>query len=300
MRLAATLLTVSLNVGIALTVFAYALRASSADVRFLLRHRRLVAVSLLSVFVITPAIAVAVVGWIDMPVAAKVAIVSLSLSIIPPALPRKQRAAGGDRSYANALAVIVAAVAIVLVPALVDLLGRTTDRPYGVPVSEIAGYVFTILGVPLLAGILVRRVRPAAARRLSEPLTRVAVIVAAVALVGELVSTLPSLWDVIGFGALLGMLIFTVASLAAGHLMGGPDREHELVLALATATRHPAIAITIATANFPGERVSASVILCLIVNAVVCAAYLRWQKHRTSRPRVTIGERTDLTAKSAR
>jgi len=280
MELAATLLTIALNVSIALTVFAYALRAGSEDVRFLLRERRLLALSLLSIFVLTPFIAIAIVEWIEMPYVARVALVALSVSIIAPALPSKSSEAGGHRSYAIGLTMTAAVVAIVAVPVLVDLLGRVTERPYGVPTAEIAGYVLTILGAPLVAGVLFRSVAPGFARRIYRPLIRVGVVISTVALVGELVPMLPKVWSLVGTGTILGMVLFTVAALATGHLMGGPDRERELVLALFSATRHPAIAFTITTANFPGERFSAAIILCLIVNAIVCFPYVGWHRRR--------------------
>lgn len=201
----------------------------------LVRERRLLARSLLSIFVIAPAIALAVVELIAMPNTAKVAIVALSLSILPQALPRKEHAAGGDRQYANALTLTVA---IVVVPLLAELLGQITGRPYGVPPSEIAGYVLLILGAPLVAGVLVRRVWSGAAEVLSEPLKRIAVTVALVSVVIHGVSTAPAMLGLIHPGPLVGMLLFTVGSLAVGHFLGGPDREDRIVLALESATRH--------------------------------------------------------------
>jgi len=54
------------------------------------------------------------------------------------------------------------------------------------------------------------------------------------------------------------------------------------VLALATATRHPGIAIAIAIAhiNFPNEQaVPAAVVIYLVVSAVLSVPYLAWRKN---------------------
>lgn len=272
-------LPIWLNLGIAMSIFAYALRADGDELRFLKRERRLVGLSLLSIFVVTPAIAIAVVEWVDMPPRVKLAIVALSFSIIAPALPHKL-GKGGHRPYANALTLVVAALSIPVVPLLVDLMGRVTNHPYGVSPGEIAGYVGTVLAVPLVLGLLFRWRWPGVGERLSRPLTRFAVVFTTVAIAIEVVLTLPAIWHLLSVGTVLGMALFTAAAIAAGHLMGGPRPGDEMVLALASATRHPAIALTVATVNYPEARFSSALMLCLIVNAVVTAVYVRWQRQR--------------------
>jgi BASS family bile acid:Na+ symporter len=280
MKIGLTLLPIALNVGVAIAIFSYALRASPDDFRFAVRERRLMGLSLISIFIVTPAIAIAVVEWIDMPTAARLAIVALAFSIIPPSLPRKQFAAGGHRPYANALTLTVAVLAIPVVPLLVDLAGKASNHPYGVPADELAGYVFTVLAIPLLIGLLVRWRWPAPSKRLSQPLKRFAFILTSVAIGIEIVLSLPAIWDLIGTGTILGMALFTLGTMGAGHLMGGPNRSDELVLAPSSATRHPAIALTIASANYPEQRVSHALMLCLIVNAIIGVGYMRLQKRR--------------------
>lgn len=52
------------------------------------------------------------------------------------------------------------------------------------------------------------------------------------------------------------------------------------MLALATATRHPGIAIAIAHINFPNEQaVPAAVVIYLVVSAVLSVPYLAWRKN---------------------
>jgi BASS family bile acid:Na+ symporter len=74
------------------------------------------------------------------------------------------------------------------------------------------------------------------------------------------------------------MIAFVVIGLVVGHLLGGPVPEHSIVLALSTVTRHPAIALSIASANFPDERFGGTILLYLIVAALVGMPYLKWQR----------------------
>ena len=81
------------------------------------------------------------------------------------------------------------------------------------------------------------------------------------------------------------MVAFTVVGVAVGHWLGGPVPHERRVLALATASHHPGLAIAIAVANFPAQRllIAAAVILFLIVNLIVLLPYTAWCKRRMKR-----------------
>ena len=68
--------------------------------------------------------------------------------------------------------------------------------------------------------------------------------------------------------------------LAVGHWMGAPEPAHSVVLALSTACRHPAIALAIATVNFPDQRFGGTILLYLLVSAAVGFPYVAWQRRR--------------------
>jgi len=73
-------------------------------------------------------------------------------------------------------------------------------------------------------------------------------------------------------------VLFTVVGLTVGHLLGGPDPHDRRVLALATATRHPGVAMAIAALNFPDQRAAQIVIVYhLIFGAIVSFPYVKWQ-----------------------
>jgi BASS family bile acid:Na+ symporter len=59
-------------------------------------------------------------------------------------------------------------------------------------------------------------------------------------------------------------------------LLGGQDRRIAAVLAFATSCRHPATAMALASANFPGVDEHAAIALYGVVTAVVGAAYTVW------------------------
>jgi BASS family bile acid:Na+ symporter len=73
--------------------------------------------------------------------------------------------------------------------------------------------------------------------------------------------------------------------LLAGHVLGGPDPGNRGALASATVTRHPAIAMVLASGAFPEHQtaVLGAVVLYLIAALVVTIPYERWRESIASR-----------------
>jgi len=131
---------------------------------------------------------------------------------------------------------------------------------------------------PVLVGLLVRRFLPVLANRLEKPVGIVSTVLLALAALTVLAGSASAMWALVGDGTLLAMAVFVAIGLAAGHLMGSPQPEHQEVLAIASASRHPGIAITLASANFPMEQFGAVILVYLLVCAVVCTPYIKRQR----------------------
>ena len=68
-------------------------------------------------------------------------------------------------------------------------------------------------------------------------------------------------------------------------LAASPDPRDRATLAMASAVRHPGIAMSIAGASFHDPRVSAAVLLFMLVGLVAAAPYTVWIKRsRLNRP----------------
>jgi len=90
-----------------------------------------------------------------------------------------------------------------------------------------------------------------------------------------------TVFSVISNGTVLSLVAFAVAGLIVGHVLGGPEPDTRQVLALATASRHPAVALSIAHANLPAQTLAgAEVFLYLILSGALSALYLSWLKRR--------------------
>jgi BASS family bile acid:Na+ symporter len=85
---------------------------------------------------------------------------------------------------------------------------------------------------------------------------------------------------VIGEGTVLIILVVIVFGLLFGELLGGPDRNIRGALASATVSRHPAIALLLASGAFPEQQptVIGTVLIYLLASIVVPILLRRWRK----------------------
>jgi BASS family bile acid:Na+ symporter len=214
--------------------------------------------------------------------AAEIALVALAISPLPPLLPSKESKVVGNTSYGVALMALLALLAIVTVPLSVKVLEQVVGRPLNVPTAAIARMVSVAVLLPLLVGMAVRTLRPAVAERIEPVITLVAKILLILGAVALFAGMWRAILGAIGGGAVAAMLVFVVLALAIGDLLGQPEREHSIVLALSAASHHPAIALSIASANAPNEHFAGTILLYLLVNLVVGGLYIAWQ-HRSAR-----------------
>jgi bile acid:Na+ symporter, BASS family len=276
------LILLAFQVSIVLTVFGFGLQATSDDLLYLVRRPGLLGRSLLAMFLVMPVIAVTLALMFNLRRAVEIDVVALAISAVPPLLPGRGSRAGGHTSYALGLMVIVAVLSIVIVPAAVTLIGWLVGRSLALAPGVVAQVVLTAIVVPVMAGMAFRAYLPAVANHLEKPLTIVALVILPAAVIALLVGTASAIWAIADSGTLLAMTVFVVAGLAIGHVLGGPEPDHAVVLALSTACRHPGIAIGIVAANFPDVRPGATILLYLLVAAVLCIPYIAWHRRHVA------------------
>ena len=276
------LIVLALQVSIIGTVFSFGLNTTHADFRYLFGRPGLLFRSLLAVLIITPLMAIVLVQVFEFQRAAEIALVALAISPLPPLLPSKESKVVGNTSYGVALMALLALLSIVTVPLSVKVLEQVVGRPLNVPTAAIARMVSVAVLLPLLVGMAVRTLRPAVAKRIEPVITLVAKILLILGAVALFAGMWRAILGAIGGGAVAAMLVFVVLALAIGDLLGQPEREHSIVLALSAASHHPAIALSIASANAPNEHFAGTILLYLLVNLVVGGLYIAWQ-HRSAR-----------------
>ena len=277
-----TLILFVLKASILLNVFAIGLKASVHDATYMFRRPGKLAKALLAMNILMPLFAVAFVLAFHLKHAVEVALVALAVSPVPPILPRKLRKAGATESDTIGLLVAVGILAIVFVPAEMEILERVFHVPLRMTFASVAALVFITIILPLALGIAVHTLAPVPAERLVNPIAKIASIALLLSAVAILFSSAPAIWELVGNGTLVAIAAFILGGLLIGHFMGGPKPENRAGLAMATASRHPGIAIALAVANFPEEKLAISaVLLYLLVNILVSIPYHILTKRKT-------------------
>lgn len=274
---ARTLVMLTLQVSLATTVFVFGLSTTRGDLTYLLERPGLLLRSVLAIFVVMPVLAVVLVKLTGLPHTLEVVLVALAVSPVPPLLPNRQDA-GSERPYGLALMVTCAVLGVVLVPLAIAILSQVFHRPLDISTAAIARLLILFAVVPVLAGVAVRMFAPAAGAALSGPLTTLAKVLLGLAVLALVISLGGVIWATMTAPTVLALSLFVVAGLAVGHVLGGPARGHAVPLALSTACRHPAIALTLASANFPGEKFGGTILVYLILNTVIGVAYMKWAR----------------------
>jgi len=269
-----------MKASIMMSVLAIGLDTTLAEASYLFRHPRRLLQSVISMGVIMPIFAIAAAFLLPLAGPVKVALIALSVSPVPAGFVKKAMKVGGTEAYVIGLLVAAAFIAVVFVPLAIEAIGPIFGVETQMSFSAVAALMATTILIPLIAGMGVRLVRAQLAVSLVRPLAMVADGMLALAALAIVVAAWPQIMTLVGNGTIAVFAAFTLVALVAGHLFGGPNPNDRTALAVATATRHPGVAIAIATANFPGERLpAAAVLLYLLVSAVVFAPYAYWRRH---------------------
>jgi BASS family bile acid:Na+ symporter len=276
------LIVLALQVSIVATVLGFGLSTTVHDLLFLIRRPSLLLRSLVAVFVIMPVLAAAAALWFDFPSTTKIVLVALALAPVPPLLPNRQRQLVGHLSYGLSLMVVLSIVAVAAIPATAEVLDHFIGQTYTLTPRAIAAVLLKTTLLPLAAGVAIHRFSPAIAGRLEKPVTLVGKILLPVGVVFLLAGGFSEIWAAAGNGTVLAMVLFVVAGLAIGHVLGGPNPDESVVLALSTACRHPALALALATTAYPDQKFAATILLYLLVNVIVGIPYLNWQRRRAA------------------
>lgn len=210
-----------------------------------LRDVRLVALGLLTSFVVAPGGAWAVAELFGLDDQQSLGLLLLGVAAGAPFLPKLAQLAHAAVAYSVGLMVLLMVVTVGYVPLVLPLLVE------GVTVSawEIAQPLLLLMLLPLAVALAVRARYPGSAS-LAPALTQVSTVALALGIGAAVLVGLPQIWDQIGTGVLLATLVLVLVCLAVGYLLGGAGREQRVVTALGTGQRNLSAALLIAGTSF--------------------------------------------------
>ena len=276
----AIVLKLVLLLGIVLLVVAIGLRARLEEPLLLLRRPALALRAMVAMYVALP-VFVLVLVWL-LPLREGVGAVLLGFAVSPvlPPWAKTGTAVGGQTDYVIGLELLSAGVALLVVPLMIWIVYRVFGVETTLEPMAVEQVLLATVAVPLALGFGLARLWPGAAPRLAARADRAGTVVILLGAVVLLVVHGRAILGVIGQGTLIVTVAVIAFGLLVGHLLGGPDPGNREALASATVSRHPAIALVLASGAFPEleSTVIGMVLLYLLASLLLPIAYKRWRK----------------------
>ena len=274
-----TLIKLVLLLGVVLLVFGIGARARLEEPLLLLRRPSLTLRSLLAMYLLYPALVLLLVWLLPLRQGVEAVLLGFAVSPVLPPWAKKGTALGAREDYVIGLELLSTAVSLLVVPLMIEIV----ERLFGVTtVLDPRAMVMVLLAtvvLPLGLGIGVGKLFPRSSPRLGALADRVGSVVVLLGAVVLLGIHGPKMLALVGEGTVLLILVVIVFGLLFGELLGGPDRSIRGALASATVSRHPAIALLLASGAFPQQQatVIGTVLIYLLASILLPILLLRWR-----------------------
>jgi BASS family bile acid:Na+ symporter len=273
------ILGLTVQISVFLAFLSFGLRVTIADLRSVFRRPRQLGLGMVSIFVIMPVVAKLMTVFSDLTPVIEVTILTLSVSPVPPLLPHKTLIAARREPYTLGLLVVGAVICITVLPVVLTIRNTLFDHPVNFSDVSIIRTILISLIIPMTGGILIRHFAARMAERYADTIEKMGRLVLVVAFLPIIIALAPAMWSLIGNGTLLAIVAYCGIGIVTGHFLGGPKPSDRAALAIASSSRHPAIAITLAVANIgelESKLVAAAVVLYATISALASIAYLHW------------------------
>jgi BASS family bile acid:Na+ symporter len=233
-----------------------------------LKNMRLVILALVANFVLVPLLAyvITLVFSLDEPV--EIGLILLATAAGAPFLPKLAQAAKGNTAFSVGLMVLLMVVTIIYLPLVLPLLLSGVEvNPW-----DIAQSLIVMMLIPLAIGLFLRARYPETAASLQPTFGQASNTALLLLTVLGLVLNFSNMIALVGSLGILAGVIFIVAALVAGYLVGGSAGDVKSVMALGTAQRNISAALVVAAQNFDADVITYLMVVAIIGLVVLMPA----------------------------
>lgn len=225
-----------------------------------LKNAKLVLLAVLANFILVPTIAYIITMIIPLDESVRIGLILLSTAAGAPFLPKLAEVAKGNVAFSVGLMVLLMVITIIYLPLVLPLLLS------GVEVSpwEIAKSLIVMMLIPLAIGLLINARYEEAAAKIQPTFGQASNIALLVLTVLGLVLNFSSMIALVGSLGILAGMIFIVAALVVGYLLGGSNRGIKNVMGLGTAQRNISAALVVAGQNFDSNAITYVMVIAII------------------------------------
>lgn len=229
-----------------------------------LMNFRLVILALIVNFILVPIVAYLITLVLPLDESLRIGLILLATAAGAPFLPKLAEVAKGNIAFSVGLMVLMMVVTIIYLPIVLPLLLS------GVEVSpwDIAQSLIVMMLIPLLIGLFINARYEEVAAKMQPTFGQASNIAILVLTVLGLVLNFSDMIALVGSFGILAGILFILAALVLGYLMGGSDNSTRSVMGLGTGQRNISAALVVAGQNF-GIDVITYLMVIAIVGLVV-------------------------------
>jgi len=276
---AAAILVIALQASIFVSVLSYGMQSSVADFLYLFRRPGMLIRALISMNVVMPLFVGIVVVLFRLDTVVEIALIALACCPVPPILRSQALTSDSQRSFAFGLLAASALLSLIIIPAIFRIFNSVFQRQEHFSALGVLKAILITVILPLVIGIAMHHFARALSDRYAVRIGRIGFLLLIVAFLPMLISLLGPMWSLVGNGTIMALIAFALVGVTAGHFLGGQDPADRTVLSLATASRHPAIAVALTSGNMieaQRKSAAAAIVLYLLVSTIVVGPYLNW------------------------
>ena len=225
-----------------------------------LMNFRLVILALIVNFILVPIVAYLITLVLPLDESLRIGLILLATAAGAPFLPKLAEVAKGNIAFSVGLMVLMMVVTIIYLPIVLPLLLS------GVEVSpwDIAQSLIVMMLIPLLIGLFINARYEEVAAKMQPTFGQASNIAILVLTVLGLVLNFSDMIALVGSFGILAGILFILAAVVLGYLLGGSESSVKSVMGLGTGQRNISAALVVAGQNF-----GIDVITYLMVIAVV-------------------------------
>ncbi len=266
---------------VVLIMFAQGLGIAPGEVARQFRGRSLLLLlrAFVAMVVLVPAAALAILLLLKAPLPLAIGLAILVACPPAPVMLKNVVQEGGDAAFMASLHLLVAALAFLTVPTVLNVLSGPLGFHADVQIGTMMWILAKTILLPVTAGLIVHGLFKGFALKAGPLLGKVGMVGLVLVVLVALVALYPTLLSMDAKSYLIIALV-SVAALAIGHFLGPDDPAQKTVMAVECGVRHPALALMIASTNFTPQQALPVLIPCILTLIVIATVYMKWRGKR--------------------
>ncbi len=245
------------------------------------RQRSLFIRCILASFLIVPLAAIVINQVLPLSFPIRVGLAAMAICPGAPMIYRKLLKGKARAELAGSYQITMGILAVIFVPIWISVLSNLYPSEATVDSGTIFKQVASAQLIPIVVGVAIRERFPEFADDWEQIISKLGnfLLIGVVLLI--MAVALPKVLT-IGIVPVIGAILFATACLVSGHILGGPEPENRLTIAVANSTRNAGLALAIATVNFEDPSILGAIATYAVFSSVAGGIYTNLYQKKLS------------------